>query len=92
MRADANRELGGVPLQGFVSVDFWHDFTTSDTITFDNVPVSTAIGGTSVEIRGGLTAQVTEAVGIYGAVGYTTNLGGEERQIITGNLGLSIRW
>lgn len=92
VRAESNRELGGVPLQGFVSVDFWHDFTTSDTITFQSVPVSTAIGGTSVEIRGGLTAQVTDSVGVYGAVGYTTNLGGEERQIITGNLGLSIRW
>jgi autotransporter family porin len=90
LRKGRRRRLGSIPIQ--VSVDFWHDFTTSDTITFENVPVSTAIGGTSVEVRGGPTAQVIDPVGIYGALGYTTDLGEEERQIMTGNLGLSIRW
>jgi hypothetical protein len=34
-RADADGELGSIPIQGFLSVDFWHDFTTSGTITFE---------------------------------------------------------
>ena len=49
-------------------------------------------GGTSLEIRAGPTAQVTAGLAVHGALGYTTKRGGEERQIITGNLGLQIRW
>ena len=41
---------------------------------------------------GRATALAAASRGFKIVVGYATNLGGEERQIITGNIGLSIRW
>jgi hypothetical protein len=34
-------------MRDFLGLDFWHDFTPSDTITFANVPLSTVRSGGS---------------------------------------------
>ena len=42
--------------------------------------------------EGGVVAKVTDKVSIFATGGYTTNLGGDKRRILEGNLGFSAKW
>ncbi len=41
---------------------------------------------------GGVVAKVTDKVSIFATGDYTTNLGGDKRRILEGNLGISVKW
>jgi autotransporter family porin len=91
-RLESNLRVNGAPLQTFFSADVWHTSARTDQVIFNDRGVATGIGGTSLELRGGASMQVTARLGVYGAVGYTTSLRGEDRESISGNLGLRARW
>jgi type V secretory pathway adhesin AidA len=39
-----------------------------------------------------VVAKVTDKVSIFATGDYTTNLGGDKRRILEGNLGFSVKW
>lgn len=80
------------PWQSFVSADVWHNFSETADVKFNGRNVGSEIKGTSLELRAGLSVRMTENIGGYASVGYTTNLGGEDRESISGDLGIRIRW
>lgn len=88
---DASR-FNGVPLQSFLSIDVWHDFSTSNDVTFYDRTLTTEIGGTSLEFRGGLNAQMTDKLSLYGSLGYMTSVEKAHEQAISGDMGLRVRW
>jgi hypothetical protein len=49
------------------------------------------IGGTSLEIGGGVVAKLSDATSLFATADYT-NLGGEEIRVFEGNVGLSVKW
>jgi len=41
---------------------------------------------------GGVVAKLTDKVSLFATGDYTTNLGGDKRRILEGNLGISVKW
>jgi len=92
LRLEGNTTLNGVPIQPFVDVNLWHDFSSSYTVVFNDQSVRTSLGGTSLEFGGGISAQVTENVSTYGALHFTTSLDGAGSKGFGGNVGLRVKW
>jgi outer membrane autotransporter protein len=92
VRLEGNTTLGGKPVQPFATVNLWQEFSGDNTIVFNEESVTVATGGTTLELQGGLTAQWTEKVSLYGSVGYMTSVGDEDFDGFTGNLGLRAKW
>lgn len=59
---------------------------------FDATPIVTRRSATSLEIGGGITAQLGRAVGVYATLAYSTDLDSNSRQGFAGNLGIRITW
>ncbi|WP_225705654.1 autotransporter outer membrane beta-barrel domain-containing protein [Bradyrhizobium cenepequi] len=92
LRLENTTLVYGTPWQSFVSVDVWHNFSRTANVIFNDRNVATALGGTSLEVRGGLSMQLTATVAAYGSVGYTTNLNDETLRSVGGNVGVRVRW
>jgi outer membrane autotransporter protein len=92
VRLEGNATVDGMPLQSFFGINLWHDFSTSDTVSFNGRPVTTDIGGTALEFQGGLSAQLTDSIGVYGSLGLITGVANGNRHGVNGNLGVRVRW
>ena len=84
--------INGMVLQPYLKANIWHDFGGTDTVRFDTTDISTEGRSTSFEFGGGVVAKVTDKVSIFATGDYTTNLGGDKRRILEGNLGFSVKW
>ncbi|MGO4677596.1 autotransporter outer membrane beta-barrel domain-containing protein [Bosea sp. 2YAB26] len=84
--------LGGMTLKPYLLANLWRTFSGSDTATFNVTPIATGFGYSSLELGGGVAAQVMPNVGVYAAASYTSNIGGDHRRGIKGNLGLRVTW
>ncbi|MGO4677881.1 autotransporter outer membrane beta-barrel domain-containing protein [Bosea sp. 2YAB26] len=84
--------MGGMTLKPYLLANLWRTFSGSDTATFNVTPITTGFGYSSLEFGGGVAAQVMSNVGVYAAASYTSNLGGDHRRGIKGNLGLRVTW
>jgi outer membrane autotransporter protein len=79
-------------LRPYMKIDLWHAFDSDQRIGFGGDPVVTRVGGTALEIGGGVVAKLGETTSVYATAGYTTNLGGERTHVLEGNIGLRINW
>ena len=61
-------------------------------VNFDTTDISTEGKSTPFEFGGGVIAKVTDKVSVFATGDYTTNLGGDKRRILEGNLGFSVKW
>ncbi|WMT92883.1 autotransporter outer membrane beta-barrel domain-containing protein [Pelagibacterium sp. H642] len=91
-RLEGDLEAGDVPVQPFADVNFWHNFGSSYTATFNDRPVTTNVGGTSLELGAGLAAEISPDVSLYGAVNYTMGLSGQGNGGFGGHVGLRVSW
>lgn len=78
--------------QPYLKANLWHGFDGEDQIVFAQTPVITEFGGTTLEIGGGLIAQLSQSLGLFASADYTTDLDGEEIEVVEGNIGLSLKW
>jgi outer membrane autotransporter barrel domain len=92
VRLEGNMTLNDMPIQPFVDLNLWHDFSSSYTVTFNDRLVRTNLEGTSLEFGGGVSAQASENVSAFGALSYTTSLDGSGNEGFGGNFGLRIKW
>ncbi|WP_425960457.1 autotransporter outer membrane beta-barrel domain-containing protein [Rhizobium nepotum] len=92
LRLQGKYETGAGLIQPYLKANLWHSFSTDQTVRFAGDPIVTEIGGTSLELGGGVTAALTETVSLFATVDYTTNLGGEKTRSWEGNIGLSVKW
>lgn len=91
-RLQGETVINGTPLRPYLKANIWHDFGGADTVNFDATSITTESRSTSFEFGGGVVAEVTDKVSIFATGDYTTNLGGDRRRILEGNLGLSVKW
>ena len=47
---------------------------------------------TTLEVGGGLVAELSKSVGLHVTGDYSTNLGGEKQRVVDGNIGLTVTW
>lgn len=92
LRLEGNAVAYGLAWRPFISADLWHNFSQTSNVMLNTTNVATAIKGTSLELRGGVSMQLSENVAAYGTVNYTTNVCGEMQRSVGGNLGLRVRW
>lgn len=79
-------------LQPYIKANIWHGFDADQHVNFGTDPIATKVGGTAVEIGGGLVAKLSESTSLFATADYTANLGGDKKQILEGNIGLTIKW
>jgi autotransporter family porin len=91
-RLQGETTINGMALQPYLKANIWHDFGGTDRVSFDTTDISTEGRSTSFEFGGGVVAKVTAKVSIFATGDYTTNLGGDKRRILEGNLGFSVKW
>ncbi|WP_411962622.1 autotransporter outer membrane beta-barrel domain-containing protein [Mesorhizobium sp. CO1-1-11] len=91
-RLQGESAVNGIALQPYLKANIWHDFGGTDRVSFDTTDISTEGRSTSFEFGGGIVAKVTDKVSIFATGDYTTNLGGDKRRILEGNLGFSVKW
>jgi outer membrane autotransporter protein len=84
--------VGSATLEPYLKANLWHTFAGTDATRFATVSLPTRFESTSFEIGGGLAARVTDQVSLYAAASYETDLGGDHRETIKGNLGLQVTW
>ncbi|TPJ66544.1 autotransporter outer membrane beta-barrel domain-containing protein [Mesorhizobium sp. B2-6-1] len=92
LRLQGETKLNGTALQPYLKANLWHGFGGTDHVNFDTTDISTESRSTSFEFGGGVIAKVTDKVSLFATGDYTTNLGGDKRRILEGNLGVSIKW
>ena len=66
--------------------------STTDTVRFDGNPFTTEIGGTALDLGGGVVAALGKHVSIHATGDYTLGLGGAKERVLEANLGLTVRW
>ncbi|WP_246676630.1 autotransporter outer membrane beta-barrel domain-containing protein [Mesorhizobium sp. B2-4-4] len=92
LRLQGETTLNGTVLQPYLKANLWHGSGGTDHVNFDTTDISTESRSTSFEFGGGVTAKMTDKVSLFATGDYTTNLGGDKRRILEGNLGVSIKW
>ncbi|WP_217571151.1 autotransporter outer membrane beta-barrel domain-containing protein [Mesorhizobium sp. GbtcB19] len=92
LRLQGETVLNGMPLQPYLKANLWHDFGGTDRVDFEGTDISTESRSTSFEFGGGVVAKVTDKVSVFATGDYTTNLGGDKRRVLEGNLGVSVKW
>jgi outer membrane autotransporter protein len=92
LRLQGETILDGTPLQPYLKANLWHDFGGTDRVDFEGTDISTESRSTSFEFGGGVVAKVTDKVSVFATGDYTTNLGGDKRRVLEGNLGVSVKW
>ena len=84
--------IGSATIEPYFKANLWHTFSGSDATRFATVTLPTRFKSTSLEVGGGLATRVTEQVSLYVAASYETDLGGNYRETVKGNLGMQITW
>jgi autotransporter family porin len=92
VRLQGDYKMDAWNLQPYLKANLWHGFDSDQTVNFGGTPIITEIGGTSLELGGGVIAKVNESVSLFATADYTTNLGGEKQRIVEGNIGISFKW
>jgi outer membrane autotransporter protein len=91
-RLQGRQETSVGKLRPYLKANLWQNFSSDQTVRFATDPIVTDLKGTSLELGGGLTLDITEKASLFATADYTTNLGGERSRIWEGNLGLNVKW
>jgi outer membrane autotransporter protein len=83
-----NMIVDGIGLQPRFLFNYWHNFGGTGTTVYNSIiPLATDFGADAIELGAGVAAHLTDKIGGYGQVSYTTNVGGDYRQSIMGTIG-----
>jgi outer membrane autotransporter protein len=77
----------------YLRVNLWRYFGGTDTTTYNGTTViPSSVAATAAEFALGVAARFAGRGSIYASVGYTTNVGGVRRDVVTGTAGLRWSW
>ena len=82
-------------LRPYLKANIWQDFTETDTIRFSRIhQIVSRHEATTLELGGGIVAQLSPGVGLWASAEYTTDIGGnyESRESVRGTAGLRVVW
>jgi outer membrane autotransporter protein len=91
-RLETSFDSRGVQWQPWLRVNLLRSFGGSDEAHFGATTIGTSVRGTAGQIGAGVAANLGKHSALYATVGYTTNLDGNQRDSIFGNLGMRWRW
>lgn len=91
-RLEANMRVETMTLQPFLDVNLWHNFAATDTIVFNARAVAIESEGTQLELGGGISAQVTQSLSLYGEGGFGFGLDDSDAETVSGGIGLRFQW
>lgn len=92
IRLQGTQETSIGKLRPYLKTNLWRNFSSDQTVSFGGDPIVTDLKGTSLEVGGGLTLDVTEKASLFATADFTTNLGGEKTRIWEGSVGVNIKW
>ncbi len=92
MRLQGAEETSFGKLRPYLKANLWQNFSSDQTVSFGTDPIVTDLKGTSLELGGGITVDITEKASLFATADYTTNLGGERTRVWEGNIGLNVKW
>ena len=92
VRLQGNFQTAAANFQPYLKANLWHNFDSEDRTIFAGTPIITEIGGTALELGGGVIAKLTEQTSLFATADYTTNIDGEKTRIFEGNVGVSVKW
>lgn len=92
VRLQGDIETSAGRLQPYLKANIWHEFDGTDNVLFGAEPIGTELGGTSLEIGGGVVAAVNDNVSVFAVADYAFDIGGEKQRIFEGNVGLRVKW
>jgi outer membrane autotransporter protein len=90
MRLTGTYDFEGAKVNPFLLANVWHSFETKDTLRLDNAAFSNKRGMTTLELGGGVSAQLNDQASVYARAAYDLNLGGEGFHALEGNIGLRV--
>ncbi|MEN3929967.1 autotransporter outer membrane beta-barrel domain-containing protein [Microvirga sp. W0021] len=89
-RLEGDVVLGSLAVKPFLGVSLWHSFSSKSKTVFNTTNLDVDLKGTWVEVNGGFSTQLSEAISLYAAASYSKNIGGEKKNSYGGNLGLRV--
>ena len=92
IRLQGTEETSLGKLRPYFKANLWRNFSTDQTVRLAIDPIVTELEGTSLEVGGGFTVDLTDKASLFATADYTTNLGGERSRIWEGNIGLNVKW
>jgi autotransporter family porin len=92
MRLQGTQDTSFGKLRPYLKANLWQNFSSDQVVIFGTDPITTNLKGTSLEVGGGVTIDVTEKASLFATADYTTNLGGERTRSWEGNIGLNVKW
>ena len=76
----------------YLLANLWHNFREVSTVRFENIPIATRLGGTSIEVGGGLVARFNANVGFFVQASYAEGTAGSYEKTVQGEIGLRVTW
>jgi autotransporter-associated beta strand protein len=92
LRLEGNVKTGVGLFQPNLKANIWREFSGQQTLRFGSDPITDNLDGTTLEVGGGFTVNLTPGIGLFAAADYKANLGGERTSIFGGNAGFSVKW
>jgi len=92
LRLQGNFQADMGTMQPYLKANLWHNFSADQTTRFDDNPIITEIGGTSLELGGGIVTELTGKVSLFATADYTFDVDGGKTRIFEGNIGLNVKW
>ncbi|VVM64378.1 hypothetical protein PS662_01471 [Pseudomonas fluorescens] len=91
-RLKGNYAIKGLPVEPWLRANLWHTLSGTDTVKFDNDPITTRQKSSSAEVGVGVVATLARSVSVYASVDYSRNIDSNEMSGVVGNLGLRMSW
>lgn len=91
-RLTGSFQAGETRLVPYLKANLWHGFDGTDTVRFEATPIRLEHEATALEIGGGLAAQITDFVSVYGTASYTTEIDDFTQESLSGTAGLRLTW
>ena len=77
----------------YLKANIWQDWSGTDRTIYASTHVlSSKDNSTALEVGGGVVGDVTQTVSWWGVVDYTTEVAGNDLEVIRGNLGVKVGW
>jgi outer membrane autotransporter protein len=86
-------DAAGTSWQPYARVNLWRYFGGTDSTTFaGTTAIPTNASATAAQFQIGIVAKVSARGSVFANAGYTTNVNGEHRSIVAGDVGVRWSW
>lgn len=93
LRLQGAFEGAGVQWQPYLRANLWRYFNGTDSVTYaGSTVIPSNVAATAAQFGFGVVAHLSARGSVFAAASYTTNVNGEHRSSVEGNLGVRWSW